>query len=321
MVSLLSPQDRLRLFYLEESLGMTHRRTRPDKLSRLPRRRRRHNFVYDLETEDGTFMAGTCNLIVKNTDSVFVKFATEGLTKEEAIQKSFRLGEESATMISDTFKKPIELEFEKVYYPLLLFSKKRYSGLMYENPEVPTKIDSKGIQVVRRDNCPFVRAVSLGVLNIIMHERDVEKAAEYVRGEAAKLLNGTVDPQQLILSKSMRKEYKSTNLPHLAVARKIEARTPGSGPRSGDRIPYLFVKTGGKVKEQYLKAEDPEYVVEHKLPLDHLYYLDRQLTNPIVCLFELLYDNAQQRLFGDLRRDAVNKMVGQQNITSFFKKK
>lgn len=38
------------------------------------------------------------------------------------------LGKIAAEKISSYFKKPIKLEFEKVYFPYLLMSKKRYAG-------------------------------------------------------------------------------------------------------------------------------------------------------------------------------------------------
>ena len=52
-----------------------------------------------------------------------------------------------------TFIKPIKLEFEKCYYPYLLMNKKRYAGLLWTNTDKYDKMDCKGIETVRRDNC------------------------------------------------------------------------------------------------------------------------------------------------------------------------
>jgi DNA polymerase delta subunit 1 len=53
----------------------------------------------------------------------------------------------AASLVTSKFKPPNELEFEKVYMPYILYSKKRYAGQMYTRPEKPDKIDIKGLQV------------------------------------------------------------------------------------------------------------------------------------------------------------------------------
>lgn len=68
--------------------------------------------------------------------------------------------------------KPIKLEFEKVYFPYLLLSKKRYAGLLWTNPEKPDKKDCKGVESVRRDSCLLVRKMVDTVLEIILYEKD-----------------------------------------------------------------------------------------------------------------------------------------------------
>lgn len=85
------------------------------------------------------------HVIYGDTDSVMVKFGTSD------IAESMELGKEAAEEISKTFIKPIKLEFEKVYCPYLLISKKKYAGLLYTNPKKHDKIDAKGIETVRRD--------------------------------------------------------------------------------------------------------------------------------------------------------------------------
>ena len=56
-------------------------------------------------------------------------------------------GREAAEFVTKTFVKPINLEFEKVYFPYLLINKKRYAGLYWTKPEKWDKMDCKGIEV------------------------------------------------------------------------------------------------------------------------------------------------------------------------------
>jgi DNA polymerase delta subunit 1 len=57
------------------------------------------------------------------------------------------IGAKAADVVSATFVNPIKLEFEKVYYPYLLISKKRYAGLYWTKTEKWDKMDTKGIEV------------------------------------------------------------------------------------------------------------------------------------------------------------------------------
>lgn len=90
-------------------------------------------------------------VIYGDTDSVMVKFGVG------TVAEAMKLGQEAADFVSEKFVKPIKLEFEKVYHPYLLINKKRYAGLYFTRPEKHDKMDCKGIETVRRDNCPLVR--------------------------------------------------------------------------------------------------------------------------------------------------------------------
>jgi len=84
-------------------------------------------------------------VIYGDTDSVMVNFhCGEG---PDAVKKALELGTQAAQLVTKQFKEPNELEFEKVYMPYILYSKKRYAGQMYTNPDKPDKIDIKGLQV------------------------------------------------------------------------------------------------------------------------------------------------------------------------------
>lgn len=105
-----------------------------------------------------------CKVIYGDTDSVMVKFGTE------SIEESMRLGTEAAAYVSTFFISPIKLEFEKVYFPYLLMNKKRYAGMLWTNPTKPDKMDCKGIETVRRDNCALVAIVVQRSLDILLKD-------------------------------------------------------------------------------------------------------------------------------------------------------
>lgn len=168
-------------------------------------------YVYDLETIEGSFHAGVGEIIVSNTDSIYTKFTLPGQSEmdhETLMKEQFRVATECAERISETFIKPIELEMEKVMYPFLLFSKKRYACLYYEIPEKPKGIDCKGIQVVRRDNCPLVKDVCNPVLDKIMYDKDIPGAEKIASDGVKRLLENKVPIEKLVLSKTLKKGYR-----------------------------------------------------------------------------------------------------------------
>lgn len=67
-------------------------------------------------------------VIYGDTDSVMV-ILNLGEDRKHDMHAHFKAAADLAERISATFKRPIELEFEKIYFPYLLFSKKRYTGV------------------------------------------------------------------------------------------------------------------------------------------------------------------------------------------------
>ena len=111
-------------------------------------------------------------VIYGDTDSVMVKFGPKEL------EKTMELGQDAAQFVSSKFIQPITLEFEKVYFPYLLINKKRYAGLYWTTPEKYDKMDTKGIETVRRDNCRLVQNVIETSLRKILIDQDVQGAQE-----------------------------------------------------------------------------------------------------------------------------------------------
>lgn len=231
------------------------------------------------------------DVIYGDTDSVMVRFGHSDL------QKCMSLGEEAAEYVSTKFKDPIKLEFEKVYYPYLLINKKRYAGLYWTRPDKYDKMDTKGIETVRRDNCRLVQNVITKVLEFILMDRDVTKAENYVKQTIADLLQNRVDLSQLVITKAFTKHDYSAKQAHVELAERMRKRDPGSAPNLGDRVAYVIIKTSGD--KNYEKSEDPLYVLENSLPIDVKYYMDNQLTKPLERIFQpILGDNRTKELLG-----------------------
>jgi len=253
-----------------------------------------------------------------DTDSVMIEFDVGDRKGEEAVEYSWEVGERAAEECSALFKKPNNLELEKVYWPYFLYSKKRYAAKLWTKGKDDKMhmdyIDIKGLQVVRRDNTPHVRAVCKELLDVVLESSDTGPPKELARARAMELLSGDITNDKLVLSQGLSDSYKVNGEPvsitssrindinqaHVQVVRKMRERKPGSEPQSGDRVPYLLVNTGDPKARAFEKSEDPVFVEEHNIPVDYHYYFVNKFLNPVCDLLEPLFENPKHSIFGDI---------------------
>jgi DNA polymerase delta subunit 1 len=77
--------------------------------------------------------------------------------------------------------------------------------------------------------------------------------------------------------------------PHVQVLEKINERTPGAHPHTGDRVPFVLVKHEDPRAKMFEKAEDPQYAKNTEgVELDYNYYFTNQLKKPIEDLLDPL---------------------------------
>nr|QZX63221.1 DNA polymerase delta subunit 1 [Halisarca dujardinii] len=229
-------------------------------------------------------------VIYGDTDSVMVRFGVA------TVGESIQLGQEAAAFISTHFPPPIKLEFEKVYFPYLLINKKRYAGLYYTRPDIHDKMDCKGIETVRRDNCPLVAKLIGACLQKILIERSPQGALEYAKQIISDLLCNRVDISQLVITKELTRlsNEKGNRLAHVELAQKMRKRDAGSAPSLGDRVPYVIV-AGAKGAAAYTKSEDPIYVLDKNIAIDTTYYLENQLAKPLLRVFEPILGDSKAK--------------------------
>ncbi|CAE7585421.1 POLD1 [Symbiodinium microadriaticum] len=226
------------------------------------------NFVESTYTVENGYPYNA-EVVYGDTDSVMVRFGYA------TVAETMPLAEKAAEEVSAIFPHPIKLEFEKIYFPFLLMNKKRYAGLLWTRPDRYDKLDAKGLETVRRDNCLLVRRVVDTCLRKILIEQNVQGAIDYTKKIISDLLQNKLDISMLVISKSLGK--------------------------SADDAGYS-AKQAGKGAPAYEKSEDPVYVLEHNLPIDTEYYLTNQLSNPITRIFEPIIPNPQSLLTGDHTR-------------------
>jgi len=239
-------------------------------------------------------------IVYGDTDSLFVNFNVknpengEFLKGRKAIEETMALTEEAGKFVTRCLKRPHDFEYDKVFYPFIIFSKKRYVGNKYEDSADNYKQTSMGIATKRRDYAAIVKNVYGGAIKILLNEQNPKKAFDFVQSTCNDLINGNISDHQLTLTKSLRSEYKAVTPPaHKILAERIALRDPGNAPSSGERIQFMYIlPTIGQIasKLQGNRIETPSFIKENNLKIDYKYYIEHQIYNPITQLFGLFVD-------------------------------
>ncbi|MGH9993301.1 MAG: LAGLIDADG family homing endonuclease, partial [Nitrososphaera sp.] len=215
--------------------------------------------VYDLETENHHFCGGVGNILLHNTDSIFLKEPSSTAVEEMANWAHGTLG--------------VDLEVDKEYrYVVFSDLKKNYLGVKPDGT-----VDVKGLTGKKSHTPPFIRKAFydiLGILGKVSSQKDFESAKESIKmivQENAKKLEAHEIPIEdlsfnVMINKSLgtygkkdgsktmegRDNYKG--LPqHIKAAKMLEGRRE---LRAGDVISYVKIKTADGVKPVELAKPD-----------------------------------------------------------------
>jgi len=238
----------------------------------------------------------SANVMYGDTDSLFVEFELKdtSLSPRDKRQAVIDLTTEAGHLVTKALAPPHDFEFDKIFDPMLIFSKKRYAGLMFEENADDFVVKYMGIALKRRDNAPIVKTVYGAAMKKMLFERDVEGATKLVQDACMDIVNGKVKLGQLTITKSLRAEYANPlQIAHKALADRMALRDPGNAPASGDRIPFVYVrpeigKTAAKLQGDRIEA--PTWIKEKGLVPDYEFYLTNQLQNPISQMFGLILE-------------------------------
>ena len=232
-----------------------------------------------------------------DTDSVFFTFNLKTLDGEDirgqkALEITIELAQEAGEMATKFLKKPHDLEYEKTFMPFCLLSKKRYVGMLYELDPNKGQRKSMGIVLKRRDNAPIVKDVYGGIIDILMKEKDIQKAVEFLQGCLQDIIEEKYPMDKLIITKSLRSNYKNPKqIAHKVLADRMGKRDPGNKPGSGDRIPFVYIESKKKNALQGDKIEHPEYIIKNNIRPNYSFYITNQIMKPVQQVFALVLEN------------------------------
>ena len=180
-----------------------------------------------------------------------------------------------AALITSIFPDPVELEYEKTYNPFLLKGKKMYIGRLFEEDIDESKLDAKGVEIVRRDNCELLRNMCKDVQRALLPEPPFTRASILENVESAvapglqRLLDDSRAPTALDISKytitkglKRIEDYKAPKTqPHIMAAERMrEQITKGwamEPPRVGDRMMFVVTQKKGNISD---KTYHPDWV-------------------------------------------------------------
>jgi DNA polymerase elongation subunit (family B) len=226
-------------------------------------------------------------VIYGDTDSMFVLL--ENRSPEDAIS----IGKEIAETVTKSNPEPIKLQFEKIYCPMVLLSKKHYAGYKYEDiKQVKNNektLESKGIETVRRDTCEAVCKIMEKSLKIIFETKDLTVLKNYLYKTFDKIHTGKAIIKDFIFAKEVRLgTYRGNNLPPSAqIAYEKHLKDNNYLPRYKEREPFLVINNinGSKrLKDCIISPED--FFRNKNIFLNIKYYIEKQILPAISRILE-----------------------------------
>ena len=163
--------------------------------------------------------------------------------------------------------------------------------MLYEDDPHKCKRKSMGIVLKRRDNAPIVKDVYGGVIDILMKDKDIEKAAMFMEDCLRNIVDEKYGMDKLVITKSLRSGYKNPKqIAHKVLADHIGKRDPGNKPSVGDRVAYIYIVNPDKKALQGDRIETPEFICENNIKINYSFYITNQLMKPLQQVFALVLE-------------------------------
>lgn len=193
-------------------------------------------------------------VIYSDTDSIFVRY------DPEKVNRFIRDVEE---------KLELEVKIDKLYR-VLFFTEaaKKYAGLTNDG-----LIDVVGFEAVRGDWCALAQEVQTKVLEIILRQKNVHGAVNYVKDVIRRIRRGETPLKELIIWKTLTREFEEYEVEaaHITAAKML--LNAGYKLEVGDKVGYVVVKGKGERLADRVKP----YIMAKADEIDYEYYAVKQV--------------------------------------------
>jgi DNA polymerase delta subunit 1 len=189
---------------------------------------------------------------------------------------------------------------EKYLKPLILYKKKKYVGVAYEEVGKEGKTLARGLELERRDAVPIVRTCQASVIDALLLRESPSEAVLCVKDAVERVMALPVGGPfaSIVLSKSLRTNYSNPDgMPHVKVAALMNERDAGSAPRVGDRVEYVVIAS--ESKRIVDKVDDVGYAEAQRLPPDWHHYVEA-LERPLLRVLEVPLRSIDPAMYHDL---------------------
>jgi len=208
---------------------------------------------------------------------------------------------------------PIQIEVDEYYSSIFFVEKKRYAGLTVDD-----RLVVKGLEVRRGDWCELAKKVQKRVIEVILREKDPDKAVSYVKDVIADIKSGKVSLKDVVIYKGLTKKPSKYESMQAHVKAALKAKEMGVIYPVSSKIGYVIVKGSGNVGDraypidlieefdgENLKIKTKSGITVMKLDRD--YYIDNQIIPSVLRILERFGYN-----------EAYLKGTSQLSLDSFF---
>jgi len=234
--------DVLRIRYVE------HGKTPPDEITRI-RVFTTHDYVYDIETHSHHFSGGIGNVLLHNTDSIFVALGEdfEGDLVKEGLHIADEINKAIAEMIEKDYPtitdNSIKMDMETVFAALAIWSKKNYLGkVIWSKGQYRTTYMWKGSAAVRTDVSDIVMDMYNVLGKSLVDGKDSKYRRDYLKNLKKRLMNKELSIYEVGSPKQLKKSLKEYKTPVAHVRASIYSNENlGTRYRRGDKPMWAYV--------------------------------------------------------------------------------